>query len=98
MGTLRAKTEKKILNDIVETLKQVPKAHLATVRVVVQALAVPENVMRYAQTRAHKKVSLVNSPFCGMWKDRKDIVDGQTYTRQLREIVEQRSDRRKNIR
>jgi hypothetical protein len=98
MRTTRAKAETKTLNDIVETLKRVPKARLEAVRVVVQALAVPEDVVGYAKTPPHKKVSLVDGPFCGMWKDRKDIVDGQTFARQLREMVEKRGDRRKNIR
>ena len=98
MKTARAKAETKMLNDIVETLKRVPKSRLEAVRVIVQALAVPEDAVGYTKTRAHKKVSLVDSPFCGMWKDRKDITDGQTFARQLREMVEKRGDRRKNIR
>jgi hypothetical protein len=64
----------------------------------VQALAVPENAVSYAKTRTRKKVSLIDSPFCGMWKDREDIVDGQTFARQLRERAEKRADRRKNLR
>ena len=98
MKTARAKAATKTLNDIVENLKRVPTAHLEAVRVVVQALAVPENAVEYAKTLSRKKVSLVDSPFCGIWKDREDIVDGQTFARQLREIVEKRGDRRKNIR
>jgi hypothetical protein len=98
MKTARAKAETKTLKDIVETLKRVPKARLEVVRVVVQALAVPEGAVEYAKTPLRKKVSLVDSPFCGMWKDRKDIVDGQTFARQLRELVEKRGDYRKNIR
>lgn len=98
MRTARVKAETKTFNDIVETLKRVPKARLEAVRAVIQALAVPESPTRYAKARAHKKASLVDSPFCGMWKDRKDIVDGQTFARQLREMVEQRGDHRKNIR
>ena len=98
MRTARAKAETRTLNDIVETLKRVPKARLEAVRVVVQALADPEAIIGYAKTRAHKKVSLADSPFCGMWKDRKDMTDGQAFARQLREMVEKRGDRRKNIR
>lgn len=98
MRTTRAKAETKTLNDIVETLKRVPKARLEAVRAVVYALAVPESPPRYAKARAHKKASLVDSPFCGMWKHRKDMTDGQTFARQLREMVETRGDRRKNIR
>ena len=46
MRTVRAKAETKMLNDIVETLKRVPKARLEAVRAVVQALAVPESPIR----------------------------------------------------
>ena len=98
MKTARAKAATKTLNDIVENLKRVPTAYLEAVRVVVQALAVPEDSVGYVKTRTRKKVSLVDSPFCGMWKEREDIVDGQTFARQLREMVEKRGDRRKNIR
>lgn len=98
MKTARAKAETKTLNDIVETLKRVPKTRLEAVRAVVQALAVPEPTTGYSKARTHKKVSLTDSPFCGMWKDRKEITDGQTFARQLRERVEQRGDRRQNIR
>lgn len=98
MRTTRAKAETRTLNDIVETLKRVPKARLEVVRAVVQALAVPESPAGYGKALAHKKVSLVDSPFCGMWKDRKDVTDGQAFARQLREMVEKRGDRRKNIR
>lgn len=98
MRTARAKAKTKTLNDIVETLKRVPKARLEAVRAVVRALAAPESPTRYAKARAHKKASLVDSPFRGMWKDRKDITDGRALARQLREIVEKRGDCGKNLR
>lgn len=46
-----------------------------------------------AKTRSWKKGSLVDSPFCGMWIDRDDIVDEWTYARQLRHMLETRGDR-----
>lgn len=98
MKTARAKKAATAFDDIVETLRRVPKARLGAVRAVVQALAAPADVLAPSKGRAGKKVSLVDSPFCGMWKDREDIVDGQTFARQLRERAEKREDRRKNLR
>lgn len=98
MKTSRANTTTTAFDDIVETLRRVPKARLNAVRVVVQALAAPIAAEGRAGEQKRKKVSLVDSPFCGMWKDREDIVDGQTFARQLREKAEKREDRRKNLR
>ena len=98
MKTARVKAEADMLDDIVTTLKRVPRARLGAVRAVVQALADTEPTGGQSKTRLRKKGSLVDSPFCGMWKDREDIADGQTFARQLREMVETRGDRRKNAR
>lgn len=98
MKTARATSAKTLLDDIVTTLKRVPKARLGAVRAVVQALADTEPAAGPRKTRPRKKGSLVESPFCGMWKDREDIADGQTFARQLRQMVESRGDRRKNVR
>jgi hypothetical protein len=98
MKTARAKAEAELLNDIVTTLKRLPRAQLGAVRAVVHALAAPMAADIHAKGRTGKKTSLVDSPFCGMWKDRKDIVDGPTFARQLRERAEKREDRRKNPR
>jgi hypothetical protein len=98
MKTTRAKTEAVLLDDIVKTLKRLPRARLGAVRAVVQALAATEPAGGQSKTRPRKKGSLVDSPFCGMWKDREDIADGQTFARQLREMVETRGDRRTNAR
>lgn len=51
---------------------------------------------RPAKTRARKKRSLVDTPFCGMWADREDMADGQTYARQLRKKLETSGDRRQD--
>ena len=61
-------------------------------------LATSLSTRNQRKTRARKKVSLVDTPFCGMWKDREDITDGQTFARQLRRMLETRGDRRKNVR
>ena len=98
MKAMQTKTESATLTDIVKTLKRVPKARLGVVRDLVRALATPQQTNSQHKVRAPKKVSLVDSPFCGMWKDREDITDGQTFARLLRETVEGRGDRRKNIR
>jgi hypothetical protein len=98
MKAARAKAETTAFDDIVETLKRVPKARLGIVRDLVHVLATPRTTNGQRKARARKKISLVDTPFCGMWKDREDITDGQTYARQLRGMVERREDRRKNIR
>ena len=98
MKATHAKTEGEIFDDIVQTLKRVPKARLRVVRDLVHALATPRPANNQRQARARKKVSLVDTPFCGMWADREDIVDEQTFARQLRRRLETRGDRRKNVR
>ena len=98
MKAARAKAEAEIFDDIVQTLKRVPKARLGVVRDLVHALAIPPSTNAQRKARARKKISLVDTPFCGMWKDRKDITDGQTFARQLRRMLETRGDRRKNVR
>ncbi len=99
MGATRTKAEAAVLDDIVKTLKRVPKARLNAVRTLVQALALPEVSsigQRTGQTQ--KKPSLLDTPFCGMWAGREDIKDERTYARQLRKMVESRDDRRANLR
>lgn len=98
MKAARAKVEAEIFDDIVQTLKRVPKARLGVVRDLVQVLATPQPKNSQLKARARKKVSLVDTPFCGMWADREDIIDEQTFARQLRRRLETRSDRRKNVR
>ena len=83
MKTTPAKSE--VIEDIMATLKRVPKARLGVVRDLVHALAIPQETNGQGKARVRKKVSLVDTPFCGMWKDREDITDEQTFARQLRE-------------
>jgi hypothetical protein len=98
MKTARAKSESDMLNDIVATLKRVPKARLGAVRAVVQALAEMESVTGRDKPKTGKKLSLLDTPFCGMWADREDITDERTYARQLRKRLETGGDRRTNLR
>jgi hypothetical protein len=98
MKTARAKSESDMLKEIVTTLKRVPKARLGAVRAVVQALAEAEPATERAKAKTPKKLSLLDTPFCGMWADRKDIADERTYARQLRKMLETGGDRRKDLR
>jgi len=99
MKAARVKGDETAFEEIVDTLKRVPKARLGVVRDLVQALATPpKSTNGQRKARARKKVSLVDTPFCGMWEDREDITNGQTYARQLRRMLETRGDRRKNVR
>jgi len=96
MKATQAKSE--AIDDIVETLKRVPKTRLHVVRDFVRALASPQEANGKGKAHVRKRVSLLDTPLCGMWADRDDIPDSQTFARQLRERVEARGDRRKNIR
>jgi hypothetical protein len=94
MKTPRAKTKEKTLKEIINTLKRVPRARLGAVRAVVQALAESETV----KPKTQKKLSLLDTPFCGMWADRQDITDDRVYARQLRERLETGGDRGHHLR
>ena len=99
MRATRTKAEAATLDDIVKALKRVPKARLSVVRALIQALAVPETAPNgQRKGRSRKIPSLLDTPFCGMWAEREDIVDERTYARQLRRMVETRGDRRENLR
>jgi len=98
MKIARTKADTDILSDIVTTLKRVPKARLGVVRAVVQALADTESATGRDKAKPRKKLSLLDTPFCGMWADREDITDESTYARQLRKRLETGGDRRKNLR
>ena len=94
MKSVKARREGTFLNDIVETLKSVPKTRLRIVRDVVGALAEPaiSNKGKTTSKRTTRK-SLLKTPFCGMWKRRTDIANGQSYARTLRRRLETRGDR-----
>ena len=94
MKPARTKTaDADALDDITETLKRVPKARLGVVRDLVHALASPPTMNGKRKTRTQKKVSLLDTPLCGIWADRDDITDSQTFARELRMKMEARGDR-----
>lgn len=99
MKPAKAESEIATLDEIVETLKRVPKARLRIVRDVAEALAEPGAKSTPApKRRSMKKKSLLDTPFCGMWADRTDIADGQSFARTLRRQLETRGDRAANLR
>lgn len=82
------------LNEIVETLKSVPKTRLRIVRDVVGALAErTEPDKDGAKLKRRRQKSLLKTPFCGMWKGRTDIGNGRSYATTLRASLESRGDR-----
>src|SRR6266852_2547815 len=99
MKPVRIQPENPFMDQILETLKLVPKTRLRIVRDVVEALAKPtaKGKRKAVQKRKEKK-SLLDTPFCGMWADRTDIADGQSFARTLRRQLETRGDRAANLR
>ena len=94
MKPAKERREETFLDEIVETLRSVPKSRLRIVREVVGALAEPVDrgkEQSKSKRRAHK--SLLKTPFCGMWEDRADIGNGRSYARTLRQRLESRGDR-----
>jgi len=94
MKPAKLRREDKFIDEIVETLKSVPKTRLRVVLDVVGALAeapVREKAGKMLK-RAGRK-SLLKTPFCGIWQGRTDIGNGQSYARSLRQSLESRGDR-----
>jgi hypothetical protein len=90
----KATREDIVLNEIVKTLKSVPKTRLGIVRDVVGALAeAADREKGGAKLRRTRKKSLLKTPFCGIWKGRTDIGNGQSYAGMLRRSLESRGDR-----
>ena len=94
MKRAKARREEAFIDEIVETLKAVPKTYLRIVRDVVGALARPavrdRNGVRLKRTA---RESLLKTPFCGIWAGRTDIGNGRSYARTLRQRLESRGDR-----
>ena len=90
----KARREETVIDEIVETLKSVPKTRLRIVRDVIGALAEPavpdKDGTRLKRTR---RKSLLKTPFCGIWEGRTDIGNGRSYARTLRQRLESRGDR-----
>jgi hypothetical protein len=92
--SVKARREGSLINDIVETLKSVPKRRLRIIRDVVGALAEPAISNKGKTTSKHTtRKSLLKTPFCGMWKRQADIANGQSHARTLRRRLETRGDR-----
>jgi hypothetical protein len=91
MKTAKAKRQEAFLEEIVETLKSVPKTRLRIVRDVVEALAEPKGVEKKLRRIGRK--SLLKTKFCGIWEKRADIGNGLSYARTLRRRLEHRGDR-----
>ncbi len=76
---------------IVNTLKGMPKRRLRIVRDIVGALAEPQEAeTREARTKKVAPISLLKTPFCGMWEKRVDITNGRSYAETLRQRLEHR--------
>jgi hypothetical protein len=89
MKPAKVRREDNFIDEIVEALKSVPKTRLRIVRDVVGALAEEKNEKRLKRAR---RKSLLKTPFCGIWQRRKDIRNGGSYVRRLRQKLETRGD------
>lgn len=90
----KVRREETFIDEIVETLKSVPKTRLRIVRDIIGALAepvVPDKDGVKLKRTARK--SLLKTPFCGMWEGRTDIGNGRSYARTLRQRLACRGDR-----
>jgi hypothetical protein len=93
MKSEKLRREESSLENIVEALKSVPKKQLRIVRELIVALAQPA-VSNKDKTRKHSaRRSLLKTQFCGMWERRRDVVNGLSYARTLRQKLESRGDR-----
>jgi len=94
MKPAKAGRDERLVDEIVETLKSLPKTRLRIVRDVVGALAEPtEPGTEAAKMKRRGRKSLLKTPFCGMWAGRTDIGNGRAYARTLRQSLETRGDR-----
>jgi hypothetical protein len=94
MKPVKARRQETFIDEIVETLRCVPKARLRIVRDVVGALAEPSFSDRNGtKLKRVGRKSLLRTPFCGMWKDRANISNGRSYGMMLRYSLEHRGDR-----
>jgi hypothetical protein len=94
MKPVKPRPQETFIDEIVQTLRSVPKTRLRIVRDVVGALAepaVPDTNGTKLRRKARK--SLLRTPFCGMWKHRKDVANGRSYGMMLRRSLESRGDR-----
>jgi hypothetical protein len=89
-----ARRQEAFIDEIIETLKAVPKTRLRIVRDVVGALAEPAvSSNEGVRLKRTARKSLLKTPFCGMWEGRTDISNGRSYGGTLRQKLESRGDR-----
>jgi len=94
MKPAKLRREDKFIDEIVETLKSVPKTRLRVVRDVIGALAeAPVREKGGKMLKRAGRKSLLKTPFCGIWQGRTDIGNGQSYARSLRQSFQSRGDR-----
>jgi hypothetical protein len=94
MKSAKVRREDTFIDEILETLKSVPKRRLRIVRDVVGALAEPAASDKdEARSKRSERKSLLKTPFCGMWKGRTDISNGRSHAEELRHRLESRGDR-----
>jgi hypothetical protein len=94
MKSEKLRHEESSLQNILEALKFVPKKRLRIVRDVVAALAEPAiSEKKKTKWKHMPRKSLLKTPFCGMWRSRAGITNGQSYARTLRHRLESRGDR-----
>ena len=99
MKPAKVRNERNFIDEILRTLKSVPRARLQVVRDVVGALAEPI-VREKSQPKSRRTVrkSLLATAFCGMWQSRTDVGNSRAYAMTLRQRLENRGDRAKNFR
>ena len=94
MKSTRTAGDSAFLNEIIKRLRTVPKTRLRIVRDIVGVLAeAPTRDRNGKSSKSSRRASLLNTPFCGMWQGRSDIVNGQSYGSKLRQSLESRGDR-----
>ena len=94
MKPAKARPEETVLDEIVETLKSVPRGRLRIVRDIVGALAESAAIGRDGvKSKRSARKSLLKTAFCGMWQDRANFGNGRSYARSLRQRLESRGDR-----
>ena len=82
------------INEIIARLRSVPKTRLRIVHDVVSALGETRSRKNgRVAAKGQEKKSLLKTPFCGMWKGRLDLGNGQSYATKLRRSLEHRGDR-----
>ena len=93
MKPAKTASDEVFLNEIVETLKSVPKSRLRIVRDVVGALAERIDAEKDgANSKRRGRKSLLKTAYCGMWEGRTNIGNGRSYARSLRQRLESRGD------